>query len=55
MQAFIDNDGVIHGVKERPRMIQNSKEVGLIQGFQTPIFPILKDINPSFIQGLTKA
>lgn len=52
--GVIDGDGFIHGVSERSRAVQNSKEVGLAQNIQPVFFEIIKDFMPGFIQGLSK-
>lgn len=52
--SFVDADGFLHGVDERPRAICNTADVGFVQVWQSAIFPILKDIIPGFVQGLPK-
>lgn len=52
--SFVDADGFIHGVDERPRAICNTADVGFVQIWQSAIFPILKKIVPGFVQGLPK-
>lgn len=52
--GYIDQEGFIHGVDERGRVVQNSKQVGMAQNIQPMFFEIIKMLQPGFIQGLSK-